>query len=97
MSLRSTLSPSLLPDELMPLKEDPNIIRVLPVSNATDIYLRMKRLGVSDRRNVTRARLLVSGILSEEAFCDRVEHLVRNHPALRSSFVQDQKGRRTQW
>ena len=93
MSLRSTLSPSLLPDELMPLKEDPNIIRVLPVSNATDIYLRMKRLGISDRRNVTRARLLVSGILSEEAFCDRVEHLVRNHPALRSSFVQDQKGR----
>ena len=93
MSLRSTLSLSLLPEELMTLKKNPDIAAVLPVSNATDIYLRMKRLRISDRRNVTRGKLFVSGSFSEEEFRDRMEHLVRNHPALRSSFVQDRQGR----
>lgn len=91
--LESGLPQSLLSEELMTLKEDPNIIAVIPVSNATDIYLRMKRLKISDRRNVSKGKLFVSRSFSEEEFSGRVEHLVRNHPALRSSFVQDQQGR----
>ncbi len=83
----------LLPEELTALKEDPNIKTVLPVSNVTDIYLRMKRLGVSDRRNVTRGKLFVPRSFTEKEFRDRVEHLVKNHPALRSDFRRDSSGR----
>ena len=84
---------STLPEELMTLREDANIKTVLPVSNVTDVYLRMKGLGISDRRNVTRGKFYVSRGFTDEEFRDRAEHLVKNHPALRSAFRQDSSGR----
>ena len=78
-----------VPEELAVLRSDPHVEAVLRVSNSTFLYLSLSRFEVKDRRNVSRIRAELNGNFTQDEFRDRVRILVENHPALRSSFVQD--------
>ena len=82
-----------LPEEMLAVKDDPNTEAILPVNHATLVYLYMKRRGITDAGNVSRAEIRIPSILPEAEFRDRVRCLIGNHPALRSHFLRDQSGK----
>lgn len=85
-----------VPKELTSLSEDPDVEIVLPVSTHIGSYLFMKRFGVTAANNEQRFLVLLDHAWSEKIFKHKIQTLIQRHPALRSSFASDRKGRHWQ-
>ena len=81
------------PDSVKELLADSHIETVLPVNGPTFAFLYMKQEGIKDRFNTTRIKIRLESSWKEECFRERVSALVRNHPALRSFFHRDERGK----
>ena len=73
-------------------RRSPEVEAILPVSQSMALYLIMKRYGITVQRNVNRLSARIGATWSREEFTHRVEVLIGNHPALRSEFVEAEKG-----
>lgn len=82
-----------VPEELKGLSEEPDVEAVLPVGVHTASYLFMERFGYTDANNIQKLRVLLNCAWQEDEFRRRVQALVQRHPALRSSFVPDRRGK----
>ena len=81
-----------LPDELRSLSDEEDVLEILPVNSSTMAYLFMKEQGITDRQNVVRVKMTLSGYCPEEDFLRRIQSLMDHHPSLRSSFTRDANG-----
>ena len=77
-----------VPKVLRERAQSPEVEAILPASHSMALYLMMKRYGIANQRNVNRISVRIRASWSREAFCHRVEALIKNHPALRSDFFE---------
>ena len=81
-----------LPEEIRSIAADSNVQAVFPVNNSVLSYLIVRKAGLSGAMEDLRIKLLLDCAFTEDEFRDRVRTLSRNHPALRSRFVEDSQG-----
>ena len=84
-----------IPAELKSISDDENTQACFPVGVHTASYLLLNKIGLKGALNEERIRVLLNCAWTEKEFRDRVSFLTKNHPALRSYFVPDKRGR--QW
>ena len=82
-----------LPEIISGILPKEEIQAVFPVSNNVEIYLAMQKLHVTQSLNEINASAVCDFVWKEEELVERVQALVKNHPALRSYFVKDDSGK----
>lgn len=82
---------SKVPEEIISQAADENVEAIYPVNKSTLDYLFMEKRHITHRLNEQRLLVTLSCAWSEQEFQERVQRLVRNHPALRSSFLPDSR------